>query len=520
MFSRTALVNQLESQQKWDVIIIGGGATGLGIALDSATRGYKTLLLEQADFAKGTSSRSTKLVHGGVRYLAQGNVGLVKESLHERGLLLKNAPHLVSNQSFIIPNYKWLDTFFYGFGLKIYDFLAGKLSFGASEIISKKSTLSRLKTIKPKYLKGGVVYHDGQFDDSRLAINLAQTAIEYGATVLNYFKVESLLKTNLGFVNGVGVTDVETGKLYHVHTKVVINATGIFTDAILKMDNPTTQAMIRPSQGVHLVVDKSFLPDNDAILIPKTKDGRVLFLVPWHNRVIVGTTDTLLDSHSLEPKAQENEIHFIIETANTYLSKPISRQDVLSVFAGLRPLVASKNNSEKTKEISRSHKISVSNSGLITISGGKWTTYRRMAQDTINKAIVLGKLPSKPCKTKDLQIHGSYGFVDSSTHLKIYGSDQKAIIDLIEKSPELAEKLHSELEFTKAEVVWAARNEMARTVEDVLARRVRILFLNAKVASEIAPLIAKILSNELQKDKSWEQEQILKFKELASFYML
>tara|TARA_R110002074_G_scaffold57801_4_gene142013 strand:- start:21994 stop:23562 length:1569 start_codon:yes stop_codon:yes gene_type:complete len=520
LFNRNTLIEQLKGNSEWDVIIIGGGATGLGIALDSTTRGFKTLLLEQVDFAKGTSSRSTKLVHGGVRYLAQGHIDLVKEALYERGLMLKNASHLVSNQSFIIPNYKWWDNFFYTIGLKIYDLLAGKLSFGKSVRISKTETQKRLRTIKSEKLKGGVVYHDGQFDDSRLAVNIAQTSIEQGATVLNHFKVEQLLKNDKGLVNGVMAKDAETNISYNLDAKVIINATGVFTDEVLKMDDALAKNSIRPSQGIHLVLDKSFLPGNDAIMIPKTDDGRVLFLVPWHNRVVVGTTDTLLDSHSLEPKALDTEVDFILETANRYLTKHVGKKDVLSIFAGLRPLAAPKDKSEKTKEISRSHKIMVSASGLITITGGKWTTYRRMAQDTVNKAIELGKLPNIKCNTKKLLIHGANGAVDKSHHLYIYGSDQKGIKQLIEENPELGKKLHIRLEFTKAEVVWAVRNEMARTIEDVLARRVRVLFLDAKAAIEIAPLVATILAKELNKDNDWKQEQISNFIEVASQYVI
>jgi len=520
LFEREHLKNAALKDIKWDVIIIGGGATGLGIALDSTTRGYKTLLLEQVDFAKGTSSRSTKLVHGGVRYLAQGNIDLVIEALYERGLMLKNASHLVSNQSFIIPNYKWWDNFFYTVGLKVYDFLAGKLSFGKSIRISKKETKTRLETLNFEKLKGGVVYHDGQFDDSRLAVNIAQTCIEQGATVLNHCKVEQLLKNDEGLVTGVVAKDTETNSSHILNAKVIINATGVFTDEVLKMDDTLAKNIIRPSQGIHLVLDKSFLPGKDAIMIPKTNDGRVLFLIPWHNRVVVGTTDTLLDSHSLEPKALDMEIDFIIATMNRYITKKVAKKDILSMFAGLRPLSAPKDKSEKTKEISRSHKIIVSNSGLITITGGKWTTYRRMAQDTINKAIELGKLPNAKCKTKDLLIHGSNGSVDKSQHLYIYGSDQKGINQLIKESPELGEKLHPRLEFLKAEVVWAIRNEMARTIEDVLARRVRVLFLDANAAIEIAPEVATIIAKELNKDDNWRLQQISSFIEIASQYVL
>ena len=520
MFDRKTLLQALNNRSDWDVIVIGGGATGLGIALDSVTRGYKTLLLEQSDFAKGTSSRSTKLVHGGVRYLAQGHIDLVQEALYERGLLFKNASHLVKNQSFIIPNYTWWDTIVYTVGLKIYDFLAGKLSFGKSTRISKKDTSHRLSTLKTEHLKGGVVYHDGQFDDARLAINLAQTAIEKGASLLNYFRVSRLEKDANGKINGVTAVDCDTQKEYVFTTKVVINATGAFTDEILQMDTIGAKNMVKPSQGIHLVLDSSFLPGSDAVMIPKTTDGRVLFFVPWHNRIIVGTTDTVLDSHSLEPKALESEIDFILNTANAYLNKTVSRTDVLSMFAGLRPLAAPKDNSEKTKEISRSHKIMVSASDLITITGGKWTTYRRMAQDTINKIIVLGKLPHRECQTKYLKIHGADGSAEDSDHLYVYGTDQKAIEQLIKESPELGEKLHPRLEFLKAEVVWAVKNEMALTIEDVLARRVRILFLNAKAAQEVAPEVAEILAKHLNKDDVWKQAQIDGFIKLANQYLL
>ncbi|MBV7269410.1 glycerol-3-phosphate dehydrogenase/oxidase [Winogradskyella luteola] len=520
MFERDILVGQLKNNQDWDVIIIGGGATGLGVALDSATRGYKTLLLEQVDFAKGTSSRSTKLVHGGVRYLAQGNIDLVREALYERGLLLKNASHLVSNQSFIIPNYRWWDNFFYTAGLKVYDFLSGKLSFGSSKRIKKKETISRLSTLSIDKLKGGVLYHDGQFDDARLAVNMAQSCIENGATVLNHFKVKNLLKTKDNIVNGVVAVDTETSIEYKISGKTIINATGVFTDEVLKMDNSSAKDSIRPSQGVHLVLDKSFLPGDDAIMIPKTDDGRVLFLVPWHNRVVVGTTDTLLNSHSLEPKALDREVDFIISTANRYLHKKVAKEDVLSIFAGLRPLAAPKDKSETTKEISRSHKIIVSDSELITITGGKWTTYRKMAQDTVNKMIEMNKLPYAECKTQDLLIHGANGSVDKSHHLYIYGTDRKGIEQIIKDNPSLGERLHERLEFTKAEVIWAIRHEMARTIEDVLARRVRVLFLDAKAAMEIAPIVGELLRAELDKSKDWRAEQISEFISIADHYVL
>ncbi|MDF7810612.1 glycerol-3-phosphate dehydrogenase/oxidase [Hymenobacter sp. YC55] len=524
LFERQTLLQQLQDQPVWDLLVIGGGATGLGVALDGISRGYKTLLLEQVDYAKGTSSRSTKLVHGGVRYLAQGDVALVREALYERGLLLKNAPHLVKNQDFIIPNYEWWGGPFYTVGLKMYDLLAGKLSLGASVHLSKQETLERLRNLKSEGLKGGVLYHDGQFDDARLAINLAQTAIELGGTLLNHFEVRGLLKDVLkdaqGKIAGVVAADQETGIIYDLHAKAVVNATGIFVDDILQMDKPGGKKLVRPSQGVHIVLDKSFLPGDDALMIPKTDDGRVLFAVPWHNRVVVGTTDTPLKEYSQEPQALEEEIEFILRTAGRYLARAPKRSDALSVFAGLRPLAATEGGGEKTQEISRSHKILVSDAGLITITGGKWTTYRRMGQDTVDKAIALGKLPAAESQTAHLPIHGAQATPDRSNHLYVYGTDQPALLDLIAKHPALGEKLDDTLEFLKAEVVWAARYEMARTVEDVLARRVRVLFLDARAAIRVAPEVAALLAQELGHDAAWQQEQITAFRQVAQHYLL
>jgi len=517
---REELLTAITDPEKiWDIIVVGGGATGLGTALDAASRGYKTLLLEQADFAKGTSSRSTKLVHGGVRYLAQGDIGLVREALYERGLLLKNAAHLVKNESFIIPNYEWWDGAFYTIGLTFYDLLAGKLSFGRSKHISKKETINRLPGIQQKKLYGGVVYHDGQFDDSRLAINLAQTCLERGATVLNYFRVTDLLKEDKK-INGVIVKDIESGISYNIKGKAVINATGVFVDDLLQRDEPHKKLLVKSSQGIHIVVDRSFMPGDDALMIPKTDDGRVLFAVPWHGKLLIGTTDTPVDEHSLEPRALEKEIEFVLRTAGKYLTKMPEREDVLSIFAGLRPLAAPQDGSAKTKEISRSHKLIVSASGLITITGGKWTTYRRMAQDTIDKAIETAKLKVSACITTDLSIHGNKKDVDRNDHLYVYGSDRDALLGLVKENSEWAEKLHPKMEYIKAEVIWAVRYEMARKVEDVLARRVRALFLDARAAIDMAPIVAELIAVELSRDKDWENAQVASFKNLAKGYLI
>ncbi|GAA4362928.1 glycerol-3-phosphate dehydrogenase/oxidase [Hymenobacter saemangeumensis] len=520
VFRREVLIRQLAEAVDWDLLVIGGGATGLGVALDGLSRGFTVLLLEQADFAKGTSSRSTKLVHGGVRYLAQGDVGLVREALRERGLLLQNAPHLCHNQAFIIPSYDWWGGPYYTLGLKLYDLLAGRLSLGPSRHLGRAETLQRLGNVRTEGLRGGVLYQDGQFDDARLAINLAQTGIEMGGTLLNYCRVQQLLKNAQGRLQGAVAEDVETGQTYEVRAKTVVNATGIFVDEVLQLDQPGARRLVQPSQGVHLVLDQTFLPGPDALMIPKTEDGRVLFAVPWQGRVVLGTTDTPVAAASLEPRALEAEVDFLLRTAAQYLAKAPTRADVLSIFAGLRPLAAAQEGSTKTKEISRSHKILVSPSGLITITGGKWTTYRRMGEDVVDRAVSLGCLPKAGSQTASLKIHGATEAGEGQGHLAVYGSDLPQLRQLVAEQPELGEKLDPALEFLKAEVVWAARYEMARTVEDVLARRVRLLFLDARAALRVAPLVAELLADELDKNSTWREEQEAAFARLANGYLL
>lgn len=504
----------------WDITVIGGGATGLGVAVDAASRDYSTVLLEQSDFAKGTSSRSTKLVHGGVRYLAQGDISLVLEALHERGLLRQNAPHLVKNQAFIIPSYDWWEGPFYNIGMKVYDMMAGKLGLGPSEKISKEKTLKAIPNLSEKQLNGGVIYYDGQFDDSRLAINLAQTAVENGGIILNYMKVSGLIKDEQKLICGVKARDEETGENHIINSRVVINATGVFVDDILHMNDPAAKKIVRPSQGVHIVLDKSFLQSEFAIMIPKTADGRVLFAVPWHGKVVVGTTDTPVDEATLEPRALEEEIEFILSTASKYLKKDPQRKDVLSVFAGLRPLAAQQGNEKTTKEISRNHKLIVSLSGLVTITGGKWTTYRKMAEDTVNKASLVGGLPEKDCVTKNMPIHGYVKNIHFDTPGYFYGADRAHIMDIIFKDSAFGERLHPDYEFTKADVLWAVRDEMARTVEDFLARRVRALFLDARASMKMAPEVAFLMAKELGYDQTWVKSQIDQYVELAKGYIL
>ncbi len=480
------MIQQLSSQPTWDVCIIGGGATGLGTALDASSRGFKTILFEQHDFAKATSSRSTKLVHGGVRYLQQGNIKLVMEALKERGVLMKNAPHLVHNQKFVVPNYKWWEGPFYGIGLKIYDWMAGKLGLGPSQFLSKEETLALAPTLDPEGLRGSIVYHDGQFDDARLALSIAQTAADKGGVVLNYFAVTNLLRSHKK-IAGVHVKDGLTGNEYEVKSKVVVNATGIFTDEIMKMDDAHHTRMIAHSQGIHLVVDKEFLPGETAIMIPRTDDGRVLFAVPWHNKIVLGTTDTPINRASLEPVPKSEEIDFILTHIGRYLSKDPQLSDVRSMFAGLRPLVKGK--TKKTAALSRDHLITVSDSGLITITGGKWTTYRRMAEDVIDVAIEKASLPNTASTT---------------TTLKLHGHDQT---------------LYPPDSIAKDDINRAVDDEMCFTVEDYLSRRTRHLLLDAKSALQAAPSVAKTMGAKMNKDETWINQQINDFTRLAHNYI-
>ncbi|HEX4810572.1 MAG TPA: glycerol-3-phosphate dehydrogenase/oxidase [Bryobacteraceae bacterium] len=505
--------------EPWDILIIGGGATGVGVALDAASRGYDVLLLEQSDFGKGTSSRSTKLVHGGVRYLEQGNISLVMEALKERGLLRQNAPHLVTDLGFVVPNYDWWEAPFYGLGLKVYNLLSGKYGFGSSRILSREETLEYLPTIKTEGLRGGVIYFDGQFDDTRLLIDLVRTAADQGATLLNYAPVLRLTKDDEGFLSGAAARDLETGQEITVGAKMIVNATGAFSDSVRRMADPAAENMIAPSQGIHLVFDRSFLPGTSAIMVPHTSDGRVMFAIPWHDHTLVGTTDTPIESPTLEPIALEHEVEFILTTAARYLAKAPTRADVLSVFAGIRPLVKA-GGASNTAALSRDHSIHIDKAGLLTIAGGKWTTYRRMAEDAVNQAAMLARLPEVPCVTQQLNIHGFHRQAARFGALSVYGSDAAAVQDLMRLDESLRDPLNPTLPYTGAEVVWAARREMARTVEDVLARRTRALFLNASAALASAPRVAQLLAQELGRDRAWELRQIDEFTSVAAGFQL
>jgi glycerol-3-phosphate dehydrogenase len=506
-----------DSAKVWDVLIIGGGATGLGSAVEAASRGYSTVLLEQADFAKGTSSRSTKLVHGGVRYLEQGDITLVLHALRERGLMARNAPQLCRSLTFVIPIFRLWDRLLYGIGLKVYDALSGRLSMGHSHILSRKKTLELLPTAKADGLQGGVLYTDGQFDDARLAATLALTLADLGGTPVNYMRVKGLLKED-GKVCGAVAEDLESGRTYEIKASTVLNATGIFTDTVRRFDDPQAKDMLSVSQGAHLVLDRSFLPGTTALMVPKTEDGRVLFAIPWHHHVVIGTTDIPTPNISLEPRAMEQEIEFILHHARIYLSKPAERSDVLSVFAGQRPLVNA-GHGEKTSKLSRDHTVVTSKSNLVTITGGKWTTYRRMGQDAVDHLAETGGLPPKPSRTESLRLHGYLENAGDEPN-RVYGSDYAKIRDLARENPDLGGLLHKRLPYLAAEVVWAAREEMARTVEDMLARRTRALFLDARASIEAAPETARLLAKELGRDAAWERAQVDQFTELARGYLL
>jgi glycerol-3-phosphate dehydrogenase len=516
--SRQENLERLRDEAMWDVVVIGGGATGLGAAVDAAARGYKALLLESHDFAHGTSSRSTKLIHGGVRYLARGNVSLVREALHERGILLRNAPHLVHPRDFVVPAYHWHELPYYGTGLKLYDLLAGGLGLGRSHWISGSEVQTKIPTIRGQGLRGGIVYTDGQFDDARLAITLARTLADLGGTILNYAPVTGFTRRE-GRIAGVLARDRETGENFTVETRAAINATGVCVDQLRKLDDTAAAPLLTLSQGAHLVVDRSFMPGSTALLVPRTDDGRVLFTIPWHNHVLVGTTDTPTNQPTIEPRPLAEEVEYLTEYVGRYLGRRPRPSDILSRFAGLRPLLRGRIGS-KTSRLSREHAVVVSESGLVTVTGGKWTTYRRMAIDAVDQAARAGKLPSRASATAELPLHGWKDQPSTGEDsLLVYGSDFVALEELCALRPEWDQPLHAALPYRAGEVVWAARHEAARSVQDVLARRTRALFLDARASVAAAPLVATLLAAELGRDQAWEEQQVTEFRSLAADYI-
>lgn len=519
MTKRNEILKMLGSESRpWDVLVIGGGATGLGAAVEAASRGYRTLLVERSDFAKETSSRSTKLVHGGVRYLEQMNLTLVLDALRERGHMLRNAPHLVHDLSFVVPAYSYFSLPYYGLGLKVYERLSGKLSFGRSELLSRKTALEKLPGVKSKGLCGGILYHDGQFDDARYAVTLMRTLEDLGGVAINYVEATGLIEHG-GKVIGIRARDQESGAAYEIQAKAVINACGVHVEQTLAFDGRPPGSLLVISQGSHFVLPRSFLPGNTALMIPKTADGRVLFAIPWLGALIVGTTDVPIDSSSPEPRALPEEKAFLCEHIGRYMGHAPRPEEILSVWSGLRPLV--RKGHAKSSKLSRDHTILVSPTGLITVTGGKWTTYRRMGQDTIDRAIEVAALPKSPSRTLELKLHGwtpEPGAANSPWECE-YGSDLPALRALSSQDAGLDCLLHPRLPFRLREVVWAVRYEMARTVEDVLARRTRALFLDARAAIEAAPAVANLLARELGRSDDWKANDLKNFLETAKGYL-
>lgn len=552
------LQRAIQRAEPWDVLVVGGGATGLGIAVDAASRGLATLLLERHDFAKGTSSRSTKLVHGGVRYLQNGDVRLVLEALRERGIMRRNAPHLVRECSFVIPTYDWWESPFYGVGLKIYDLMAGKMGFGPTRLLGRAETQRLIPNVRTSGLRGGVMFSDGQFDDARMAIALARTAVDHGACVLNYVGVTGFIKDE-GTVAGVTASDALSLQEHQFAARVVINATGVFAADLMKRDEPMPQIKISPAQGTHLVLDASFLSGKHAILVPHTSDGRVLFAVPWQGKVVVGTTDHEVTETPAEPQARRSEVDFILDHAGAYMTRPPKSTDVRSVFCGLRPLIST-DTDVPSSQLSRSHQIHVARSGLIHVLGGKWTTYRKMAEDAVDAAQSISGLPDVPCRTATIPIHGydpgvvgvdavmihflsavrgivgvkavqnvagvdggveqdlGEGKVGGHATLATYGTDLQEMIKRF--PPSDFESISERLFLCPAQVKWAVTFEMAQTLEDVLARRTACLFLDVQESTRIAPKVAAIMADLLAYPPEWIDQQTDAFNQIARYFRM
>ncbi len=522
---RRELLARLQQSPRFDLAVVGGGATGLGVALDAALRGFSVLLVEAHDFAKGTSSRATKLVHGGVRYLAQGNIALVREALHERRTLLDNAPHLAQPLAFVMPSYQWWETPFYGAGLTAYDLLAGSAALGPTRFLDRAQTLALLPNARAQGLRGGVQYWDGQFNDARLALALARSAAAQGALLLNYCRADDLLSEG-GKVAGLRCTDGESGQALTIRASCVVNATGVWVDALREKDGQAhpsdgrkpTRPMVAPSQGVHMVVDREFLAGDNALMVPKTADGRVLFAVPWLGKVILGTTDTPRADLALEPEPFAEEVAFILSEAARYLGRAPTRADVRSVWVGLRPLVKPQDDDgDDTKALSREHTVLVSRSGLVTVTGGKWTTYRAMAEDVLQQCFDRNLLPARAAgASRQFRLVGAQGpsgakptAISQPPGAHSYGDEQTVLQSLPGAQAWLASGL------SEAMVRFAARCEYARTVEDMLARRSRLLFLDARAAAALGPRVAAILHEETGQDPQEEA-----FQRLARQYLL
>lgn len=495
---RAALLLRLRSET-FDVLVIGGGATGLGVAVDAASRGLRTALVEAHDWAKGTSSRSTKLVHGGVRYLEQMEFGLVREALHERGLLHRNAPHLVHPLAFVVPSYQWWEGPFYGTGMLLYDALAGRLNLKPSRFLDRDEVIERIPNAHREGLRGGVEYFDGQFDDARMAVSLLRTALELGAVAATGLRVDELLLEGERICGAMVQEDSGEGR-FAIRASVVINCTGIFADEIRAMDGTGAKPLIEPAQGVHVVLDRSFQPSEHAIMVPHTDDGRVLFVIPWHGHTLVGTTDTPMPRAELDPQPTEEEIDFILANAGRYLQRVPERSDVLASFAGMRPLVhPGGTDNLDSKKISREHVVEASPRGLVSVMGGKWTTYRKMAEDGVDRALKIARLAPRPCVTEGLRVFGALERDDAAwppeEWLQVYGAEAQALRDLMREQPALAEPVHPDMPGTLVALVWGLRHEQARSAEDLLFRRTRMGLLREAATRECMTTLADVLAS-------------------------
>ena len=514
---RDYMLERAMHMRPWDIIVVGGGCTGLATALDASARGYRTLLVERGDFTSGTSSRSTKLIHGGVRYLRSGQTGLVYRGLRERHRLRINAPHLVDSLPLIVPAYRWWERPWYAAGLKLYDALAVGRGLGRSRLLSRRACFNHVSTLQGMGLRGGVLFHDGQFDDARLGWALIRTAANLGCVALNYAEAVELVESR-GSVRGVRVRDLVGGAEWVARGAVVVNATGPFADTLLRMDEPRVASAVVLARGAHIVVGRAFLPGHTALLVPSTDDDRVLFAIPWHGHVLIGTTDVRVSEPSSEPAPSEAELDYLIDHASRYLTRPIARGDILSVWAGLRALVAV-GTGQNTAALSRDHSVSVSRRGLVTVTGGKWTTCRKVAQDVVTVAAGVGNLSPAPSITARLRLHGYSTRRHVRYPWRVYGADADAIRAMEAADERLSALVHPSLPYRLSQAAWAARSEMAVHLEDVLARRTRALFLNAKAASEAAPGVAGVMARELGRGEDWAAEQVQAFRALATRYL-
>ena len=511
------MLDRATELRPWDVVVVGGGCTGIAAALDASARGYRTLLLERHDFTAGTSSRSTKLIHGGVRYLRQGQIELVHGALRERHRLLRNAPHLVDDLALIVPAYRWWERTYLGTGLAVYDVLASGRGLGRSGRLGRRACLHRVSTLRDRGLRGGVLFHDGQFDDARLGWTMIRTAANLGCVALNYAEVVGLVASH-GAVKGVRVRDRLGGAEWEVRGAVVLNAAGPFADSIRRMDEPDQIPAVVLSRGAHIVVSSAFLPGRAAVLVPRTDDGRILFAIPWHGHVVIGTTDVPVETPSHDPVASAEEVDYLIDHAGRYLTRPIARSDILSAWAGLRGLMAA-GAEQSTAALSRGHSVGVSRRGLVTVTGGKWTTCRKVAQDAVDAAADVGGLSPAHSRTAALRLHGYSRRGDVRYPWKVYGTDADAIREVEETDAGLSALMHPSLPYRLSQAAWAARSEMAVRVEDVLARRTRALFLNARAASAAAPAVARAMARELGRDGRWVEEEVRAFRRRASRYL-